>query len=216
MNLLCHDRDLLATEPAVFTRTGFGGQAVAAGADATLAGATLTLAADLPEAAAAGAVVCVHDGSAAEGDCYEVVSVDGARALTVSVVRADPQTPPIAPVRQGAGLHWRIVSFAPQIAAASAVLAERLRLSDQSLAVAASDFAVSRSLTAAATAETLAAIYAAAAESADASDARWGKHLYYRGQSERRLQRLRLAVDLDGDGAAEVTRSLADVRLRRV
>lgn len=218
MTPFCHDRDLLIIEPAVFTVGAFRAQQLAAGNDGALAGTAFTsAAADFSDAVVkSGTVLCAHSGQLSEGICYEVVAVADAHTLTVSVPRASVEEPATPPAAGGAGLNWQVLTFGPQIARASDMLAERLRDLAEAAGIKSAEFADSAQLVEVTACLALASIYAAAAETADDSDARWTKSRHYAGRYAGQLQRLRLACDLDGDGRAETTRSLANVRLRRL
>jgi hypothetical protein len=218
MNLFCHDRDLLLAEPSVFTALDFKAQRLAAGVSGTAAGTTF-LSPELDFTATGvmpGMVLCIHAGEVSEGACYEIVSVDSIHTLTLSVPRASSDDPTVAPLLTAQAMKWQVLSLTPQIAAASADLAERLRTLAESLGVRQGDFADSAQLRATAVCATLANIYAAAAETADDSDARWTKHRRWAEAFQSSLMSLRLTLDVNGDGVAERTRTLSHVQLRRL
>lgn len=218
MHMFCQDRDLLLIEPGVFTRTGFGGQVLAAGTDGGLVGTSFTSSsADFESAGvAAGGVLRLQSGALDEGMCCEVIARISAETLTVSIARPGLDEPAVAPQAGSGDLTWRVLSFSPQIAAASGLIAEQLRSLSETEDADVASFVDSSTLRAATAAAALAAVFAAASETADPADARWSKHLHHQRQFHQRMQRLRLARDVDGDGAAEQTRSLANVRLRRL
>lgn len=218
MNPWCTDRDLLVLEPMVFTSLSLPGQVVACGDAASCSGTTLTcVAADLIVAGVRpGMVLCLHGGTPSEGACCEIVSVDGPATLTVSRPRCEPDGPP-EPLPPGEEPRaWRILTFAPQIAAAVEAVAQRLRTLEEAAGIAADAFVDSPQLRLATACRALETVYASAAAAADEGDARWTKAHYYGRRFHEELLRLRLAVDADGDGLAERTRTLANVRLRRL
>ena len=218
MSAFCHDRDLLITEPGLFTGGAFAAQRLGAGADGVLTGTAFTS----PSAeffawgVQPGMVLCLYTDQVSEGRCYEITAVPAAGTLSVSVVRATPDAAALPPPPWAAPVHWQVLSFAPQIAQASNALAERLRTAGEAAGIVPESFADSDQLRTVAAHATLAALFAASAEGAEKSDARWSKARHYWRLCQEGLLRLRLAVDVNGDGLAEQTRSLANVRLRRL
>ncbi len=217
MTPFCHDRDLLLLEPRLFDQGPFRAQRRAAGSDGLLSGTTFTSAsADfLSTGLEAGMVLLLYLGTTGEPEGYEVLAVPDAHSLTLSVPRASADAPAQAPVL-GAGPHsWAVLSFAPQIAAASADLAERLATMGETAGLEPADFAASDQLRALAAVATASAIYRALADQAGPADPRWVKADHYDAQLAQRLPRLRLVQDADGDGRPERTRTLSHVTLRR-
>lgn len=217
MSQFCNDRDLLLIEPSLFTCGVFNGQRLGYGSSGTLSGSSFTVFSTdfLASGVKPGMVLCLYSGQISEGEGYEIVSVDSAYALTVSVPRATTDSPVIAPTTFSQTKDWQILTFAPQIAAMSAALSERLRTICEASGINQGDFADSAQLRGVTAYATLAGLFAAAADGTD-DDARWSKSRYYESLYRDGLLRLRLALDADGDGLAEQTRTLANVHLRRV
>ncbi|MFB3894140.1 MAG: hypothetical protein ACE15C_19220 [Phycisphaerae bacterium] len=216
MSEFCQDRDLMAVEPVIFTSGGQPGQQLASGANGAVAGTAFTAAgADFVSAGVqAGMVLCVWTTTPDEGAAYEITAVVAATQLTVSVLRADRAGAAVAPPA-GTGLGYRVVTFAAQIRGASATLAEKLRQLAEVAGVSSADFADSAQLRTAAALAALAGVFLARASGGLHDDANWTKaEKYARLALDVRAQ-LRLAVDADGDGRAESTRTLADITLRR-
>lgn len=212
----CKDRDLLALEPAIFTGGVFDSQNLASGQDGATSGTTFS-SEDADFAAAgveAGMVLGVYSSSPAEPLCYEVVSVDSATALTVSVLRADEAADAIAPPA-GSDQKFLVRTFAPQIANVRASLLERLRETGQAQAVSGGDFVESNQLRQAIALGTLAVVFTARASNSADKDANWAKAEFYRNRYAEAVSALRLASDTNGDGYAERTRSLGNINLRR-
>lgn len=216
MDRFCHDRDLLAFEPDLFAG-GQPAQEIASGADGALAGTTFTAAgADLIAAgAAAGMVVRIAGGAPESPTLCEIISVDSPTQLTVSRLRASVDDDPI-PLPAAADAAWCVRTFAAQIRDASATLAEKLRRVTEASGIAAAGFADSDQLRVATACGALAGIFVARAADAADRDANWTKAEHYRREFRRRRLELRLAVDADGDGVAERTRTLGNVTLRRI
>ncbi len=216
MSSFCQDRNLLSMEPIIFIASGFPSQKIAIGSDGALSGTTFTSASsDFSSASvAAGMVLCTYTSIPAEGSAFEIVSVDSATTLTVSVLRADTDATPVAPPA-GTNLLFYVRTFQPQIATVSATLSEKLRQMTEVAGIAAADFADSNQLQIATAYGVLASVFVARAENAAASDANWIKAEHYRREYQKLQLQLRLVVDLDGDGRAEQTRTLGNVALRR-
>lgn len=217
MNDFCQDRDLLALEPGVFLSSAFSGLNLLAGTDGTIEETTFSSdGADFQAAGVeAGMVLVVYKTTPSEGLAVEIVSVDSAAELTVSVLRADAQAAATAPPA-GEELRFHVRSFRPQIRSISESLAEKLRSTAEVEGVRSADFSDSAQLRTVCAHGVLAAVFVARAENASDSDANWIKAAFYRGEFARLQPQLRLVLDADGDGSAERTRSLGNVNLRRV
>ena len=215
MSNFCQDRDLLSIEPELFA-DGNPCQTLASGTDGIIAGTMFSSTGSDFETAAVQAGMALHvaGGSLETAKTYEVVSVDSATQLTVSRLRTNDDDDPLAPV-PGTDLGFSIRTFAPQIRTVSQTLAEKLRQVEEVAGIAAADFADSAQLRMTAACGTLAAVFVTRSENATSADANWAKAEHYRTRFERLRLQLRLAVDADGDGLAEQTRTLGNVTLRR-
>lgn len=213
----CQDRDILCIEPIAFLSGGSAGQQRITGGDGVISGTTFTSAGSdfLLAGLAVGMVICTYDTIPAEGHAWEIVSVDSATTLTISVLRADRNDSAVAPPA-GTNLSFFVRSYAPQIEGVGATLAEKLRQIAEVAGITSADFADSAQLRAATAYGALAGIFLARADNARPHDANWIKAEYYRGEFLRCQNQLRLAVDADGDGVAEQTRTLGNVYLKRV
>jgi len=212
----CQDRDLLCIEPVIFIGGGFASQQLIGGIGASIAEGKLHWQeGDFASAGVKpGMAVNIWQTSPCEGNAYEILSVDSASELTIPVLRAGSSGPAVAPADcEGASFHVR--TFEPQIQAASAVLAEKLRLLGEATGVAAAGFADSAQLRTAAAYGALERIFTARSENASSGEANWIKAQHYREIFRQQQVQLRLAVDVDGDGVAEQTRTLGNVQLRR-
>ncbi|MBN1554231.1 MAG: hypothetical protein JXA11_05765 [Phycisphaerae bacterium] len=211
------DRDLLCIEPIVFLSGDAIGRRLITGTDGAISGTTFTSAGSNFTSAGleAGMVLCTHDTIPAEGRAWEILSVDSATTLTISVLRVDADAPPVAPPA-GTDLSFYVRSFGPQIQSVSATLAEKLRQLSQVAGIASADFADSAQLRVTTAHGALAGIFLARADNARPHDANWIKAEFHRAEFLRCQDQLRLAVDADGDGVAEETRTLGNVYLKRV
>ncbi len=215
MSNYCQDRDLLGIEPIIFLGADFPSQRLIAGANAQISGTTFTCSGDLSAAGVqVGMVLCTYSTTPAEGGAYEVDLVDSSTTMTVSVLRVDVDADPVAPPGQS-GVSFHVRSYAVQIRSVSDTLGEKLRQISEVVGIAAADFAESAQLRLVTAYGTLADIFVARSENAEAYDANWIKARHYRQLHRDLLLQLRLAVDTDGDGEAERTRSLGNMTLRR-
>jgi hypothetical protein len=213
----CQDRDLLCIEPIIFLSGGAAGRQLVIGSDGVISGTTFTSAgSDFVSAGLeAGMVLCTYDTIPAEGRAWEILSVDSATTLTISVLRVDADAPAVAPPA-GTGLSFYVRSYGPQIQNVSDTLAEKLRQLSQVAGIASADFADSVQLRVTTAHGALAGLFLARADNARPHDANWIKAEFHRAEFLRCQDQLRLAVDTDGDGVAEETRTLGNVYLKRI
>jgi hypothetical protein len=127
MNAFSNDVDLLRYEPAVFKGLTFAGQTLCRGNNGQVSGATFLASGEnfITKQVRPGHVICLSDGVGNIDGVYEVVSVDAAAQLTISVLRADPSGPPI-PVGSGTNLFYRVGTFDAQAAEAAETLTQML------------------------------------------------------------------------------------------
>ena len=217
MQTFCQDRDLLAVEPMIYLLGHATCTTLATGGAATITNATFTAqeADFLAAAVEPGMVLVTSETTSPEGDAWEIVSVDSATTLTVSVLRADASDATIPPP-DATDLTYFVRSAQAQIASASSSLADDLRCLAESAGIVSSDFVDSPQLCRATVFATLASLFRARADNARPHDANWIKADYYRAEFDRARLRLRLDTDADADGLAETTRTLGHVHLRRV
>ena len=216
MNTYCQDRDLLSIEPIVFLGGAFATQNLIAAANGQISSTTFTsTGADFNAAGIeAGMVLCTYETTPTEGAACEIVSVTSSTTLTVSVLRADVGGDPVAPPGQS-GVSFYIRTYLVQIRTASQTLGEKLRQMAEVSGVDKADFADSTQLRLVTAYGALAEIFVARADNAAPHDANWIKAEHYRKLHRQLMLQVRLAVDSDGDGQAEQTRSLGNITLRR-
>lgn len=218
MTAFCSDRDILAIEPLAYLAGGFDtAQILRTGSDGVLAGTTFTSATGnfLTAGITPGMVLTASTNILPEGSAVEILAVDSATQLSVSVLRASTDDSPVAPT-PGTGMHYAVRTFAARIALVSDEIAQTLRRLHDTDPIDPTAFTPNHQLRQAAACGTLAGIYLARAQNARPHDANWIKAEYYRLEYRRRLTTLRLDIDDDGDGTPERTRSLGNVQLKRV
>lgn len=216
MTCFCQDRDLLSVEPAIYLGGGGVTQLRAAGSDGAVATTTFTSAtADFISAdIEPGMVLCTTDTTVAEGQLWEILDVTSATTLSISVLRSEADDAPL-PALDGSDLSYQVHTCKAQIAGVSRALAERLRQLVEANPIVSADFADSSQLNRTCVLGTLATLFVAQASDTKPNDVRWIKAEHYQSEFRRAQNELRLAVDDNGDGHAERTRSLSHVQLRR-
>jgi len=212
-----NDADILKYEPALFGELHLPWQVLAAGTEGTLSGTTFTDAGgDFVTAQVAdGGAIYLRSADGSLDGVYEIVSVDSATQLTVSVVRSDSEADAIAPPT-GTDVSYRISTFGPQACEAAFELTEYfgVRPGDPASDIDVEDILDTQALRRASVFAVIASVYAMLASKSD-DEVFWGKSLYYRGLFERARERCRFSVDADGDGVADVTKTGASGRLMR-
>ncbi len=211
------DVDILKYEPVLFGELHLRSQVRAAGSGAVLSGTTLTAGdADFVSAAVqAGGVVYLRSDDGALDGAYEIVSVDSATQLTVSVLRANPENGPVAPPA-AEDVSYRISTLDPQVIEAACELTAYFGIQpgNPNSAVRIDQVMDTEVLRRASLFAVIAAVYAMWAGEAG-SESLWAKSLHYRKRFEKARRQCRLAVDLGSDGIADVTRVGGTIKLVR-
>jgi hypothetical protein len=211
------DADILKYEPVLFGELHLPWQVLAAGTGGTLSGTTFTVSgADFVSAGVlAGGVVYMQSANSSLDGAYEIVSVDSATQLTVSVIRSDPEDSAVAPPA-ATGISYRVSTFGPQVSEAGFRLTEYFGIRpgnpasdvdvegilDKDVLRRASVFAV------------ISTAYATLASRAKDENF-WKKSLHYQKLFEKARERCRLSIDLGSDGVVDVTRVGASMKLVR-
>jgi hypothetical protein len=204
---LCSDKDILKYEPALFGELHLKNQVVASGTNGVLTGTTFAAngANFVSAQIEAGDCIYLKSADSSLDGVYEIVAVDSATQVCISVLRADAEDDPIAPPvgTQTTGLTYRISTFKPQIAEVSLRLMEYLGLkSDDVLADEILNTDEVRQLCAVG-----AIVLSYITLAAGASDENlWSKAEHYKQLFSERLERCRIAIDKDGDGVADGVR----------
>jgi preprotein translocase subunit SecG len=146
---------------------------------------------------------------------YEIVSVDSATQLTISVLRPDSEAPAIAPPA-ATGISYRISTFGPQANEVGFQLTEYFGIAPGNPA---SDIGVEDVLDVSVL--RLASVFAviSIAYAMLAGKARdenyWKKSLHYQKLFDKARGRCRLSIDIGSDGVVDVTKVGAAGRLVR-
>jgi hypothetical protein len=212
-----NDADILKYEPMLFGELHLPWQVLAAGTGGTLSGTTFSAAgADFVSAqVSAGGVVYMRSGDGSLDGVYEIVSVDSATQVTVSVIRSDSDDDPISPPA-GDDISYRISTFGPQASEAAFQLTEYfgIRPGNPASDIDVENVLDTQALRRASVFAVISSIYAMlAGKSKDENF--WNKSLYYQRLFERARERCRFSVDAGSDGLADVTKSGASGKLVR-
>ncbi len=212
-----NDADILKYEPILFGELHLPGQVLTAGTGGTLSGTTFTaIGADFVSAqVSANGVLYLQSADGLLDGSFEIVSVDSATQLTVSVVRADPDDEPIAPPLAN-DISYRISTFGPQANEVGFQLTEYFSIGpgDPASVYDVEDIMDTNVLKRASVFAVIASIYAMLASKAEDENF-WKKSLHYQRLFEKARGRCRLSIDVGSDGVADVTKTGASVRLVR-
>ena len=217
MTAFSNDADILKYEPAVFGELYPTGQVLASGTGGTLSGTQFTASgADFAAAqVSAGGVIYLRSSDLVVDGAYEIVSVDSATELTVSIIRPDGDCNSIVPAG-GTDLFYRISTFGPQAGEMGFQLAEYFGFSTSSGEgeISAANITDTEALRRVSVFGVIAAAYAMLASKAE-NENFWTKSLYYQRLFTRARERCKVSIDTSGDGIGDVTRLGGSGRLIR-
>ncbi len=211
------DADILKYEPALFGELHLPWQILTQGSGGVISGTSFTVSgADFIAAKiSAGGVVYLRDSALTIDGAYEIVSVNSATELTVSVLRANDEDDAVEPP-QASDVNYRISTFDPQASEAAFALTEYFAIKP---GCPASDIDVEDILDTdvfrrASVFAVIAGVYAMLAGRND-DEAFWKKSYYYRKCFESARSTARVSIDAGDDGIAERTSSGGSIRLTR-
>jgi hypothetical protein len=205
---LCNDVDILKYEPALFGECHPTNQVLTAGQGGELVGTTFTASgADFESVSIEpGGVIYLQSSDGSLDGAYEIVTVDSATQLCVSVLRADAESDPIAPPG-GGDIDYRVSTLRPQAAQVSLRLAQYLgirpgRADSDFSAEDILDLEVVRQVCALGV---IAATYAMLASNLGGEQF-WNKGLHYEQLFNKGKESYRVTIDSNGDGVADSVR----------
>jgi hypothetical protein len=212
-----NDVDILKYEPVLFGELHLPWQVLAAGSGGTLSGTRFAASgADFISAlVTTGQVIYLRVADGSIDGAYEIVSVDSATELTVSVIRTDSSDLPIAP--PGAtDISYRISTFGPQASEVGFQLTEYfgIRPGNPASDVDVEDVLDIDVLKRASVFAVISSVYAILASKAKDENF-WKKSLHYQKLFEKARERCQLSIDIGGDGVADITKVGASRRLLR-
>jgi hypothetical protein len=212
-----NDVDILKFEPMLFGHLHLPWQVLAEGSWGILNGTTFTAAgADFISAGVcAGGVIYLASEDKVLDGAFEIVSVDSATQLSVSVLRSDSQADAVAPPA-ASDVSYRISTFAPQANEVGFQLTEYFGIRPGNPA---SDYGVedvldTSVLRQASVFAVLACVYAMLAGKAEDENF-WKKSLHYQKLFTKAKERARLSIDLGSDGVVDVTQVGSSAKLVR-
>jgi len=212
-----NDADILKYEPALFGELHLPWQVLAAGTGGAVSGTTFTAeGADFVSAkVSAGGVIYLRSLDGSLDGVYEIVSVDSATQLTISVIRSDSDEPAVAPPA-ASGITYRVSTFGPQASEVGFQLTEYfgIRPGNPAGAYEVEDVLDADVLKRASVFAVISSVYAMLASKAGDENF-WKKSQHYQSLFARARERCRLSIDVDSDGVGDVTKSGASVKLVR-
>ncbi|MBN2315455.1 MAG: hypothetical protein JXM79_16110 [Sedimentisphaerales bacterium] len=212
-----NDADILKYEPILFGELHLPWQVLTKGTEGTLNGTTFTAEnADFVTAhVSAGGVVYLQSADSSLDGAYEIVSVDSATQLSLSVIRSDPTDTAVAPP-PATDISYRISTFGPQANEVGFQLTEYFGISPGNPAsdIDIEDVLDTSALRLASVFAVISIVYAMLSGKAeDEND--WKKSLYYQKLFTKARGRCRLSIDVGADGVVDVTKIGASGRLMR-
>jgi len=205
---LCKDVDILRYEPALFVDLHPANQVLAAGSGGELAGTTFeTAGADFVSVQVEpGGVIYLRSAEGLLDGAYEIVAVDSATQLCISVLRADSEANPTSPPASS-DISYRISTFQPQVAEVSLRLTQYLGIRPGC----AEDEASAEDILDTETVRQVCAFGVIATAYAMLSSKPGGERFeekasHYEQLFEKSKESCRVAFDVDGDGVADSVR----------
>lgn len=212
-----NDADILKYEPVLFGELHLPWQVLSDGTGGTLSGTTFTdTGGDFVNAqVAGGGAVYLRSADGSLDGVYEIVSVDSATQLTVSVIRSDSDDDAIAPPA-GTDVSYRISTFGPQSREVAFELTEYfgIRPGNPASDIDVEDVLDTQALRRTSVFAVVSSVYAMLASKSE-DESFWKKSLHYHRLFERARERCRFSVDVGSDGIADVTKSGASGKLVR-
>jgi hypothetical protein len=212
-----NDADILKYEPILFGELYLPWQVLWAGTGGILSGTTFTADdADFVTAqVSAGCVAYLQSADGSLEGAYEIVSVDSATQLSLSVIRSDPTGTAIAPPA-ATDISYRISTFGPQANEVGFQLTEYfgIRPGHPASNIDVEDVLDTSVLRLASVFAVISTVYAMLAGKTK-DENYWRKSLHYQKLFAEARGRCRLSIDTDADGLADVAKVGASGRLTR-
>jgi len=212
-----NDADILKYEPMLFGELHLPGQVLTAGTGGTLTGTTFaeSNAGFVAAQVSAGGVIYLQSADGTLDGAFEIVKVDSATQLTISVIRADSDDELIAPP-SATDISYRISTFKPQASEAAFQLTEYFGIKPGNPAsnIDVQDVLDTNVLRTASVFAVISSVYAILASKAEDENF-WKKSLYYKTLFEKARQRCRLSIDVGSDKVADITKLGSSIRLVR-
>jgi len=212
-----NDADILKYEPVLLGELHLPWQVLAAGTGGALSGTTFTASgADFVSAqVSASGVVYLQSADGTLDGAYEIVSVDSATQLSVSVIRPDSDGELIAPPA-ATDISYRISTFGPQANEVGFQLTEYFGIKPGNPAseIDAEDVLDTDVLKRASVFAVISSVYAMLASKVKDENF-WKKSQHYQNLFVKARERCQLSIDVGSDGVPDITRVGASAKLVR-
>jgi hypothetical protein len=218
MTRFSSDRDILKYEAVLFGDLHFGWQVLCRGEGAVLNGTSLSKTGEdfVSAGASAGGVVYLRSETTGLDGVYEIVSVESAEELTVSVLRSDEGDSAVGP-GDASDVVYQVSTFDPQSEQIGYDLTQYfgIRPGRPESGYGVEDVLDVGVLRQASVFAVIAGAYATLGSGAEDGEEFWRKSLHYQKLFERARERCRLTIDTGGDGTIERTSAGGSVRIVR-
>jgi hypothetical protein len=212
-----NDADILKYEPILFGELHLSQQVLAKGTGGTLSGTTFTAGgADFVSAqVSSGGVIYLQSADGSLDGAYEIISVDSATQLSISVIRSDSTKAAVAPPA-AMDISYRISTFGPQTNEIAFQLAEYFDISPGNPAseINTEDILDTEVLKRASVFGVISTVYAMLASKAEDENF-WKKSMHYQKLFVGARERCRLSIDIGSDGVVDITKVGASGKLVR-
>ena len=212
------DVDILKYEAVLFGDLYFPWQVLCEGAGGEVSGTTFSETSEdfVSAGVGAGGVIYLQSLDGKLDGAYEIVSVDSATELTVSILRADGEGSAVGP-GDASDVSYRVSTFGPQANEVGFELTQYfgIRPGNPDSEYDASDILDTSVLRQASVYAVLASVYTTLGSRAGGDDNFWKKSLHYQKLFEKAKERCRLSIDINDDGISDRTNVGGSVRLVR-
>jgi hypothetical protein len=212
------DVDILKYEAVLFGDLHFPWQVLCEGAGGEVSGTTFSETSEdfVFAGVGAGGVIYLQSLDGKLDGAYEIVSVDSATELTVSILRADGEGSAVGP-GDASDVSYRVSTFGPQANEVGFELTQYfgIRPGNPDSEYDASDILDTSVLRQASVHAVLASVYATLGSRAGGDDNFWKKSLHYQKLFEKAKERCRLSIDINDDGISDRMNVGGSIRLVR-
>ncbi len=212
-----NDVDILRYEAVLFSDLHFGWQVLCEADGGTLSGTVFSKQGEdfVSAGVGAGGVVYLRSQDGTLDGAYEIVSVDSATELTVSVLRADGQASAVGP-GDASDVSYRVSTFAPQANEVAFELTQYfgIRPGNPDSEYEVDDILDTSVLRQVSVYGVLAKVYVTVGNGGD-EDGFLEKSLHYQKLFGKAKERCRVSIDISGDGVGDRTNIGGSIRLVR-